>query len=345
MKLFNIPLFLSSVMAVALPFQGFAQDDNHILSLDINARVDYQRDWLDGHTVIDNSGFEAQYLNLMLNGTITKGLSYSWRQRFNKNVIDGHFFNATDWLYLRYDYRQWSFSAGKEVVGIGGYEYDRAPIDIYSGSVFWNNIPCYDLGVTVGFAPTSHDRIKAQVTQSPFYTQQNRDMYAYNLMWEGNHGIFSSLWSANLIEYADGRYISYIALGNKFKYENVELELDLMNRASSHQTFFFKDCSVIGELAWRPAKNWRVFGKMTYDVNHSGTDADVTVMDGTELTMAGVGVEFFPLMKERTDLRLHADLFYSWGHNANSANVMQDKTMLFNVGIKWNMNLVKLKRK
>ncbi len=44
-------------------------------------------------------------------------------------------------MYLNYEIGRWGVQGGKEVVAIGGFEYDRAPIDLYSCSVFWNNVP------------------------------------------------------------------------------------------------------------------------------------------------------------------------------------------------------------
>lgn len=319
-------------------------DMSEIVRMELEARIDYQRDWLAGHTVKNNTGFEGKYINVRIDGCIVPGLTYSWRHRFNKLTHDANFFDACDWLYLNYDIKDWSFQVGKEVVMIGGYEYDRAPIDLYSCSVFWNNIPCYDLGVSVGYGMGKNDRLYFQAVQSPFYTRENRDMYGYSLMWSGNHGWYKSLWSANLFEYAAGKYINYLALGNRFEMDKWALELDLMNRASSHQTFFFKDCSIMAELQYKPASRWNIFAKYTYDVNTSGTAADATVMDGTHLNMIGGGLEFFPLLKKKTSLRLHANCFYSWGRNANPGNVMQNKSTMLDFGVTWYMNLFRLSR-
>lgn len=319
------------------------EEKQTLLKFDIEARIDYQFTQYGGTTSDSESGFKGKYLVIRADGEIVKGLTYSWRQRLNTLHDDANFFNATDWVYLNYRYRNWNFQAGKQVVNIGGYEYDRAPIDLYACSVFWNNIPCYDLGVSIGYNVTPADRLTAQVTQSPFFTKENRNMYAYSLMWNGHHGFYESIYSANLLEYAKGKYINYIALGNKFTYRNVWLELDLMNRAGTDQRFLFKDWSLMTELSWSPNTRWRIFGKITYDVNHSGTDADLTVLDGTELSMAGGGVEFFPLRKKRHTLRLHADCFYSWGHNANESNLMQGKTLFISAGLTWDMNLLNIK--
>ena len=345
MNLKRIFLPLAAVAAVTPLCAQEAQTDEKILNLRVEARMDWQGAWLDGNTEKDYTGFAAKYLNLRLEGNLTPNLSYAWRQRFTKAHKDASFLDATDWLYLNYNLDRWSFAGGKQVVAIGGWEYDRAPIDLYGCSVFWNNIPCYALGGSVGFKPSVNDKVSLQFSQSPFFTTDNRNMYAYNLMWNGKHGIFTSIWSTNLIEYLPGRYINYIALGNKFDVEKVSLELDLMNRASSHQVFFGKDMSVMAELQYKPTSKWNIFGKYTYDVNKSGTDADFTVLNGTELNMVGAGVEFMPFVNARNVLRFHATGFYSSGHNANEGNLMQDKTFTCNVGVTWYMNLLSLKRK
>ncbi len=333
-------LLASSLLSV------YANDDSSLINVRGEARFDYQRDWLDGTTVKDNTGFKGRYLNLRIDGNITKDLSYSWRQRLNKNHNDASFFDATDWIYLNYNITpHWSIAGGKQVVSIGGWEYDRAPIDLYGCSVFWNNIPCYQIGASATYSITSADKFTFQFCESPFYTTDNRDMYAYNLMWQGNHGCFSALYSANLLEYTRGHYISYIALGNRFTFDKVRLELDVMNRAAEHQQFFLKDMSVMGELSFRINQKWNIFGKATYDVNHTKNGADLVVAPGTELTMVGAGVEFYPLIKNRHTIRLHANAFYSFGKNGNPGNEMQNKTMLLDLGVKWTMDFFSLKHK
>ena len=147
-----------------------------------------------------------------------------------------------------------------------------------------------------------------------------------------------------MIECFDGRYINYISLGNKFDLNPVSIEIDLMNRAAAHQTFFFKDCSVMAEVAYKPTESWNIFAKYTYDVNKSGTDADFVVANNTELNMVGAGMEFYPLKKKKTSLRIHANCFYSWGKNANPDNVMQNKTVLLDFGITWYMNVLKVRK-
>ncbi len=337
---------ICAILFASYGFLASAQEiKEELLTLRLEARLDYLRNWQDGKTIKDNTGFEGKFINIRADGKITDKLSYSWRQRLNKQHKDGSFFDATDWIYIHYNIGKWAIAGGKQVVNIGGWEYDRAPIDLYECSVFWNNIPCYAIGASAGYRLSSSDLLTAQVCQSPFFTSENRNMYAYNLMWQGSHKWFHTLYSVNLIETTPGHYINYIALGNKFIYKKFALELDLMNRASAHQTFLFKDASVMGELSYAPCSKWNIYGKMTYDVNHTDNTTDFCVLPGTELTMAGGGFEFYPLAKKNHALRIHANVFYSWGKNANPGNTMQDKSLIFDIGIKWNMNLLAIKHK
>lgn len=342
MKRFILALALTSCAMTV--WADNPETDEKILNLRVEARLDWQGNWQDGDLEKDYSGFAGKYLNLRLDGNLTDNLSYSWRQRFNKPHKDSSFFDATDWIYLNYDLGRWSFAGGKQVVAIGGWEYDRAPIDLYGCSVFWNNIPCYDIGASVSLRTSEADRFTVQFCQSPFYTSDNRNMYAYNLKWDANHGCFAPIWSVNFIEYLPGKFINYVALGNKFTFDKVSVELDVMNRASVSHWTAFKDLSVMGEVQYRPNGKWNIYGKMTYDVNKTDTGADFTVLQGTELKMAGAGVEFFPFVNARHTLAFHANVFYSWGCNANTADLMQNKTLNASIGVKWFMNLLSLKR-
>ncbi len=339
---------LALACAASASAQGPADEPHHggeLLNLSTDVRVDYQHLSTDSHTSDANSGFEGKYFMLRLDGEIIPGLSYSWRQRLNKLHSDSNFFDATDWVYLDWALHDWNFSAGKQIVAIGGWEYDRNPMDLYGTSLFWQNIACYQLGASVAYHITPADQLKFQVTQSPSHTTANRNLYAYNLLWTGSHGIYTPIFSANLIEYASGHYINYIALGNRFALDKCTLELDLMNRACSGQSGFIgKDYSIMAELAWHPTAAWCVHGKYTRDENQT-SNGDVTVLPGTAYNSIGAGVEFYPLSKKITSLRLHATAYYGWGHNANSADLMQDKSLMINVGIKWHMNIFSLKHK
>lgn len=321
---------------------GYAQENKLISRFELEARGDYQRTYLDGDTDKDNCGFDGRYLNLRLDGNISEQFSYSYRQRFNKASLDAGFFNATDWIYLNYHPNEViTLSAGKQPVDIGGFEYDRAPIDLYFCSEFWNQVPCYEWAARAAWQITDNDNLRFQVSQSPFRSfYQHTDMYAYNLMWVGSHGIWSTLWSANMIEWCEGHYISYLALGNTFRFtDKLRLELDFMNRAASGHAYLFRNCSVMGELRYQPTARLSLFAKATYDVNKTDRAEDLVVYQGTEMTMVGGGIEYFPLADNR--VRLHATCSYAFGTNTHPSPVMLDKQNVIDLGLTWRLNFVK----
>jgi hypothetical protein len=283
---------------------------------------------------------------VILNGKINDHWSYSYRQRLNKAHADQSFFDATDWLHLTYKLNDnWSFNGGKQVVGIGGYEYDRAPIDLYFCSEYWNNIGCYQFGVSATYTTNNgNDSFLAQICESPF-NFMNDDLYAYNLMWYGSHDWYNSIWSVNAQEIASGKHIYYIALGNEFRFGNAKLQLDLMNRASDDHAFFFKDFSVMSELSYMVNENLNVFGRMSYDVNKTNSTADACVLSGTEMTRLGAGLEYYPLQEGNRNLRFHLYACHSFGKNGNPAGTMQDEQTFVDMGVKFKVDILSLTNK
>lgn len=338
--------YFISVIVALLPITVYAQN-SELLRLRIEARLDYTQEYIKDVKVNDNSGFKGKYLNIRMDGNLAEGLSYSYRQRLNKPNVNATFFDATDWITMTYQYKNWSVSAGKQVVAIGGYEYDKAPIDLYFCSEYWNNIACYQMGVSGSYTTTAgKDQILFQFCESPFRKNpsnlSNKEMFAYNLMWYGNHGFFSSMYSINFMEYLPGKYINYIALGNRFTFGKFALELDIMNRAMSGSDFLFNDYSIMGELSWKPIDRLNVFVRASYDRNKTVT-GDFCVAPGTDLVRAGAGVEFFPL-KNYKNLRLHLNCCYTDG-DSPSTTVLRPEQTIVDAGLTWYMNLLNIKSK
>ena len=335
---------LCALLAVLCCQFAFAQQES-LLNLGLETRADYQREYIDGDAIKDNCGFKGKYLNIRADGRISDKLTYSYRQRLNKAHKDASFFDATDWLYLKYQMNEnWAVSAGKQVVAIGGYEYDRAPIDLYFCSEYWNNIPCYQFGVNLTYTfNEGKDQLLAQVCESPFRLP-GKDMYAYNLLWYGSHGWFNTIYSVNMIECMPGEFINYITLGNKFNVGDFSLEFDIMNRAVRNQTFLMKDISLMGELSYSPSQKWNIFAKATYDVSNTDKAGDYCVMSGTEVTRVGAGVEYYPLDGGNKNVRLHAAFSHSFGKNGNPAGVLLDEQSYVTLGLKWKMNLLSFKK-
>lgn len=343
--------FLSLFLFIVLAAPAFGQEadstgtdkplGNWVTTAQLEARVDWQRDWLDGTKRAEESGFRGQYLNFILKGELGKHWSYAYRQRFSKELKSG-FFNATDWLYLTYNIKKWEMSAGKQVVGVGGFEYDYAPIDVYQYSEYCNNIGCYQFGASVAYNLTPNDRLQVQATQSPFRANAD-DMYGFGVKWDGKHGPFTALYSANLFEATPGHWINYIALGNRFDFSRGHFIVDWTNRyAGGYDANFFGDFTLTTELHVQPIRELNAFIKYGWDRNKKN-GSDYCVFAGTEQHHLGGGVEYFPL-KGRRDLRLHASYFHTWGENTNPAGVLQDKESTLNIGLTFRADLLHLKK-
>lgn len=292
-----------------------------------------------------------------MKGTFLNDFSYRVRQRIDMYAES----SKTDFMILSYHaHKNWSFTAGKMPLAVGGWEYDLAPIDVYFASQFWNTFDCYNVGGQIEYHTSNkkHDII-LQVTNSTFTTEKFKGLYAYNLIWYGRMGAFTTSYSINMMEQKKGEYINYIALGNIYDFGKLDLMLDFMNRGFFGQkNFFLGDFTIIGEAKYAFTDKFTLMAKVGYDRNkHSYFKEveengimiplpqayDMTVMPGVEYTYAGLGFEAYPY-KGNKNVRLHG--FFALNDlneptddmlNPNSSNL----EFQFNVGVTWRINFVK----
>ncbi|MBQ5737517.1 MAG: porin [Alistipes sp.] len=318
------------------------EEDNEIFRLGVEARFDYIREAVDGTKLGGNSGFKVRYFNLRMDGQITPKFTYSWRQRFNRANSLSDFAQNTDWLHLTYrPTKNWAISAGKQVVMIGGWEYDRAPIELYFCSEFWNNVSCYALGTSVAYTTNEgNDTLTFQFCQSPYDTS-SLDLFAYNLYWMGQHGFYTALHSINFSEYAPGKFDAYVVLGNQFQFGDAKLQLDLMNRGITARELLFENFSIMGEFSYLIADRVNIFAKATYDKIGNSYVTGLFLFPGTEVTRLGGGVEYYPLgHKGNRDVRLHAAYAHTLGNNTNPAGTAIDKQSFLTVGLTWKIDIL-----
>ena len=332
-----------------LQAQDGATEDNEIFKLGVEARFDYLNQAVAGHVDAPSSGFKVRYFNLRMDGQITSKFSYSWRQRFNRANSLSEFAQNTDWLTLTYKpIPNLSISAGKQVLMIGGWEYDRAPMDLYFCSEFWNNVNCYQIGASVAYTTNEgNDTILFQACQSPYDTASTSvDYYAYNLYWSGSHGCYTALYSLNFMQYAPGKYDKYIALGNQFQFGDAKLQIDLMNRGLKVKDLLFDNFSIMGEFSYLIADRVNVFGKVTYDKIGESSIFASGLIPGTEVTRLGAGVEYYPLGGQgNRDVRLHAAYAYNIGANTNPYGTALGDGSYFTVGLTWRIDVMSAAKK
>ena len=343
--------------SVPLSEPSFGEDGNAQQVVDytplisIDSRFGYDRVVSGGP-----AGFGGDGLYLNIDGKISKNLSYSLCQRFfSSQGDDDSAFDNTDWLTLSYEVGSFSFTAGKDVVMVGSFEYDAYDIDSYfdMNSMFYNTFGCYQWGVKAAWTPSEERSIALQVTNSPFSFYPREDnLYAYNLAWSDGWDCYSSLWSVNMFEYEHGKFVKCIALGNMFYIGNLSLGLDcialdanlkdrvddqlIINFMPSYE--FGNKFRLFGKLGWE-----RVGEDLPYDFTGEYLSAEdmalaneeniytlpAFLVAGQDYWFYGAGLEYFPI-KDNDSVRLHA----VWASN-NFTNRHS-----INVGLTWKFDVV-----
>lgn len=335
------------LIGIVLPTKTNAQDNNFkVNNLGIETRADFS---YSAHDSISNSGFSGKLLNFVVKGQITDKFSYSFRQRLNKLFPGSEDFNSfynlfgnTDVATMTYHATEnLSFTGGKMVLGVGGWDYDLAPIDIYFGSAAWDNYHCYQFGVAT--ALTTKDKKNTftfQFTNSPYTHSTNESLYSYNLMWNGNFKHIQTVYSVNMYEYRKGKFVNFIATGTRFLFGNFTGYIDFTNRAVPEQEqFFFKDMSVIAKANYNFCEKLSVFVKGGYEVNDTPVIEtasyqifDPSILPGYECAFYGLGAEFYPI-KDNNDIRLHC--FFAVNQTPDVL------TYQANAGLTWKINFKK----
>lgn len=270
-------------------------------------------------------GFQGDYLNFRITGTINEHFSYAFQQRLNKPIIANSLFNATDWVYLKYRKGHWGLQAGKMMLEYGGYEFDEAPINLYWTTRMWDNFEgAFAFAVNGHYYLENGNEFLFQVSQSPFITGSYGMKLGYNLAAKGTAGFYSWKHSINLFDLPDEGQLGSIVLGNCFTAGPAKLELDIYQRGNMATFKLFDDISVAANLVYS-LKDWmNIILKSTYDCNKTQYDPLVPVYG--EYWSYGGGFEFFPT-KSKENVRIHA-LYY---HREQS---------LLLVGLTWRIHLL-----
>lgn len=326
---------MRKVITIILALLFGALANAQIISLNGEIRYDY----------LPGEGFKGNAINLSLEGQLSSNVSYAIKQRFNKPIENRYAFQATDWCYLNFQCSpKFSFCVGKQVLYLGGMEYNTAPIDMYFSSILWSELPCYLFGVSGRYAPSASDELLFQICESPFGSTGS-NMYSYNLEWNRSHGIWRNMYSLNAMEYAPHNFICYASFGNELRIGKFVLSLDFCSRFLPEDFDPVKDFTAAIITEFEASSDLNIFAKTSYDYNNGASLADTVVQSGTGLLSTGVGLEYYPFECNR-NLRVHAVFYY---RNGNFSTLLDDSLMIqyyndvyLNVGITWNLKLLNL---
>ena len=319
-------------MLLLAPATQVKAQKSHVDSIWIDARATFHQQTEAG---VYSTHFQGDYFNVHIAGHLTDNLSFRVRQRMNKLIDAQNPYNATDFLWLKWQATdRLALTAGKQAILLGGYEIDSAPIDVYYYSAFCSNLyQYYAFGATASYTLAPGQELSLQFAPSPI-SSGLQDAYSYNAYWHGHIiPLWETLWSFNIVEDQFHRKMNYIILGNKYYFGPLVVDIDLMNRASPAQPhYLFTDWTAILKAILSLGK-WNLCTKFGYETNAAenvdaaGLSYNTALPAGNNYLYGGCGVEYFPLGND--DLRLHAVFFQDNHDHINN----------YDIGITWRFRI------
>ena len=295
---------------------------DYIPDVSLDMRGGFSQDFTNGTGRIFGDGL---YLNI--DGYISPNFSYSFNHRLASTYYeDNTGFNGTNWLTLTYEVGSFSFTAGKDALFVGSFEYDAYDLDSYSNmnSVFYNMFDCWQWGASAAWFPDDSNSILIQAAESPFRLE-DRTLMAYAAGWRAEYDFYESYWTANMWEYERGKFVKALNLSNRFHIGNFSCDLEYMTRASDLKNFFINDFTAIIAPSYEIGDMVRLFAKCGFErVREENMFEDYGMG-----IFYGAGAEFFPL-KDDKDVRLHA----TWSSSMSFGDIL-------NVGLTWKMDLTR----
>lgn len=324
--LMNKLRFFIGLFFILLSFTVVAQNEsdsvNYRPEISIDTRFGYYHDLTN-----NNGSFVGDQLYLDVAGDITSNLSYSLNYRLFSYYDDvTTFADRINWLNLSYQVGDFTFTAGKDCIMLGSFEYDQYDLDAYyiMNSIAYNMSSAWQWGIYATWAITDNQTIIFQFANSPL-SDGFSSLFSYNLAWRGEWDMYESYWSANLWEYDSGKFVKSLNFGNRFNFGDFSVEVDYLNSAVSMGSLFSEEVTIMATPSYSIGERFRVFMKLGWEKSSGIFDEEFI----GENLFYGAGVEFFPI-KEKENLRLH--LIWGGNNNYTSNNTIS-------AGITWKIKL------
>ena len=314
---------VDSIAPLQMSSWGDAKTDeviDYMPDISLDTRFGYNHNFTDGSGRILGDG-----LYLDINGYISPHFSYSLNQRLASTYYeDNTGFNGTNWLTLTYEVGDFAFTAGKDAIFVGSFEYDAYDLDSYydMNSTFYNEFDCWQWGLSAAWYPGECNSIILQAAESPFRTE-DVNLFSYALGWRCESRFYESYWTVNMWEHERGKYVKALNIANRINLGCFSCDIEYMTRAADLKYSFVNDFTAIVAPSVEIGSWCRLFAKCGYErVREEAMFEDF----GTNLFYGG-GVELFPVRDSR-NVRFHA----AWSSNEFYGDIL-------NVGLTWKMDV------
>ena len=224
---------------------------------------------------------------------ITDLYKYTWRSDWT---------NWCDWAYLEYGIGDFAIRLGKDVMYVGGLEFDAYDYDCHLPlmSSMWSNFAPYQWGATLEWSAAENTILGIQMQTSPYGERPfGSGLFSYGIKWSGEYGPLSNNWQFADINTGDG-YYRLISLGQSFAVNDAfSVTLDWRNAICDPDEFLIKGSSTNLSLDWAPSDCWEFSVKGGWE-----TAGD------TDSFLYGCSANWYPAKFDRA-LRLHASLAHN----------------------------------
>lgn len=338
MKKYLLACIATFILLPCFPLHSQEAEDGGGVALTIVPRLD-----LDAAFSGDGASFStgASCLYSLLEGDITDWLSFTMCNHWLSSspaelyTIEGEGANIfrsdwTNWLneaYLTFNFGNFAFSAGKQMMTIGAFEDDEYDWDPHPAlmSGLWNNLSVFQWGGKLAWTSDSENTgLSLQYTSSPYCERPFGDGpvlgSTLSFEWRGEYGPYRNIWSlsylgamAATMEGGTAPLPLVACLGNRFDLGDFTLGLDWYSKSGSENSIFAEGGTFLASLEYAPSEKWNFLVKGGREIS----DWSETVMlpeGGMEYSFrrgenwfGGAAVHYFPI----ENLRLHAAAGYS----------------------------------
>jgi hypothetical protein len=376
---FIFTCFWGCLSGSSLFAQSADEDIPKSVDLSLHLRPAYHAQFNGTPLEFENGGFKFDHIIVDVGGQVTPKLSYRYLQRLNKVspiFTKENLPSTIDYAYLKYALNNlFSITAGKQALSVGGFEYNKYPVDVYDYSGISNYITCYLTGMQVAFTPVQNQEFSFQIVNNRMGTwreaigtpQIGSQLEAptlplyYSLGWNSNYldNALQLRYAANITSPAKGKTLVMVSGGQMwqsgpfniyidafFQHSEIDYLGGIRNLTISPQNVVenVNYFSLLGEANYRFQPQWNILLKCFYN-NFSTYKSSVFLDKGNCLTSWNYqgGIEFYPMKDDNLHLFLIAT-FKNYLEPAVAQVITPDDSFRISAGFIYRIPVLSLKR-
>lgn len=219
-----------------------------------------------------------------------------------------------DFLYVDYKINDnWSVRAGKDVIAVGGFEYDDWDwdVDYDLASYYWLNNAAYQWGVSGAWTNNAENTtFRLQAVSSPYSYNNDgvaRPWYkgigSYYFQHDGSYGIMNTRNAIGFVHAGENVGFLHTSLGFQVGLldEALTLGTDVMNEYGVNA--YVNAFQNLYTAKYEPSEKWEILGKFGWQCM---SFKEIVGGSANEFNyFGGVSAAYFPL-RDKKDLRIQA---------------------------------------